>query len=99
MSCTCETKRTYSHFGHRLTMGERQQWRYERSRRVRDRSNLRLGDEVFFKENGAGGGITHVAIYSGNGNVVHASRYYGKVVESKMKYLRGYFRAKRYRLH
>lgn len=99
MSCTCETKRTYRHFGHRLTMVERQQWRYERSRKVRDRSNLHLGDEVFFKEDGPGGGITHVAIYSGNGNVVHASSYYGKVVESKIKYLRGYFGAKRYRLH
>lgn len=97
MSCTCETKRTYRHFGHRLTMVERQQWRYSRSRKIRSKSNLRLGDEVFFRENG--GGITHVAIYSGNGNVVHASSYYGKVVESKMKYIRGYAGAKRYRLH
>ena len=97
MSCTCETKRTYRHFGHTLTMVERQQWRYEGSRKIRDRSRLRLGDEVFFRENG--GAITHVAIYSGNGNVVHASSYYGKVVESKMKYIRGYTGAKRFRLN
>jgi cell wall-associated NlpC family hydrolase len=99
MSCTCETKKTYRRFGHRLTMGERQQWRYDRSREVRRRKNLRLGDHVFFKENGRGNGITHVAIYSGNGNVIHASSYYGKVVESKMRYISGYFGAKRYRLH
>ena len=99
ISCTCETKKTYRRFGHDLTMDEGQQWRYEYSRVVRDKYNLRLGDHVFFKEYGSGGGITHVAIYSGNGNVVHASSYYGKVVESKMKYINGYFGAKRYRLY
>jgi len=99
MSCTCETKKTYAHFGHTLTMSEWGQWRYERSKRIWRRSNLKIGDHVFFKEQGAGGGITHVAIFSGNGNVVHASSYYGKVVESKMRYIRGYYGAKRYVLH
>jgi cell wall-associated NlpC family hydrolase len=98
MSCTCETKRTYAHFGHTLPMTEGGQWKYDRSRRIA-KANLRIGDEVFFKENGRRGGITHVAIYSGNGNIVHASSYFGKVVESKMKYIRGYYGAKRYRLH
>ncbi len=42
--------------------------------------------------------ITHVAMYSGNGYVLHASSYYGKVAESKMKYIRGYFGAKRIQL-
>jgi cell wall-associated NlpC family hydrolase len=97
MSCTCETKRTYRHFGHKLTMVERQQFRYDHSRKVKHKRNLHLGDEVFFRENG--GPITHVAIYSGNGNVVHASSYYGKVVESKMKYITGYTGARRYKLH
>jgi hypothetical protein len=97
MSCTCETKRTYRHFGHKLTMVERQQWRYDHSKKVKHKRNLHLGDEVFFREHG--GPITHVAIYSGNGNVVHASSYYGKVVESKMKYISGYTGARRYRLH
>ena len=98
MSCTCETKKTYAHFGHRLTMAERQQWRYDRARKIRHRYNLHLGDHVFFKENGPRGPITHVGIYSGNGNIVHASSYWGKVVESKMKYIMGYHGAKRYRL-
>ena len=68
-------------------------------RRIRERSNLRQGDEVFFKENGPYRGITHVGVFSGNGNMVHASVYFGKVVESKMKYINGYFGAKRYKLY
>jgi cell wall-associated NlpC family hydrolase len=99
MSCTCETKKTYRRFGFRLSMIEARQWRYRHgTRQIRDKSHLRQGDEVFFKENGPYKGITHVAVYAGNGNVVHASVYYGKVVESQMKYINGYFGAKRYPL-
>jgi hypothetical protein len=32
----------------------------------------------------------HVGIYSGNGYIVHGSGYYGKVVESKMRYIKGF---------
>ena len=56
------------------------------------KANLRPGDLVFFKEAGRSRPITHVGIYSGNGNLVHASNFFGKVVESKMKYMRGYYR-------
>jgi cell wall-associated NlpC family hydrolase len=94
MSCTCLTKRTWARFGHKLPMSERGQWRYDRGRRVA-KSNLRPGDIVFFKEGGRRRGITHVGIFSGRGNLVHASAYFGKVVESKMRYIRGYFGAKR----
>ena len=100
MSCTCETKKTYRRFGYTLGMGETSQWRYDDgARRVRHKYNLRRGDEVFFKEHGPYNGITHVAVYSGNNNVVHASVYYGKVVESEMKWINGYYGAKRYRLN
>jgi cell wall-associated NlpC family hydrolase len=58
------------------------------------RSDLRPGDLVFFKEGGSSA-ITHVAIYSGNGNIVHASSYWGSVVEREMQYVDGYFGAKR----
>jgi cell wall-associated NlpC family hydrolase len=78
-----------------MGMSELGQWRYDRSRRV-SKSNLRPGDEVFFKE-GGGSRITHVGIYSGNGYIVHASSYFGKVVESKMRYIRGYSGAKRFK--
>ena len=94
MSCTCLTKRTWAKFGHKLPMTERGQWR--RGKRVA-RSKLRPGDIVFFKEAGPRKPITHVGIYSGKGNLVHASNYFNKVVESKMRYIEGYFGAKRLR--
>ena len=88
MSCTCLTKSTWAKFGHGLPMSEDGQWKYKRSKRVQS-NDLRPGDIVFFAE-GRGGGLTHVGIYSGKGNLVHASAYFGKVVESKMKYIKGY---------
>jgi cell wall-associated NlpC family hydrolase len=93
MSCTCLTKTTWAKFGHRLSMVEVAQRRYEPSRRIRYKSNLMPGDIVFFKEGGTV--LTHVGIYSGGGNIVHASKFFGKVVESKMRYIRGYAGAQR----
>jgi cell wall-associated NlpC family hydrolase len=95
MSCTCLTKRTYAAFGHKLPMTERGQWKYNRSRRI-DRSNLRPGDEVFFKNNS--GAINHVGIYAGNGKLVHGSNFCGDVCIGEMRYINDYFGAKRYRL-
>src|SRR5215203_5201927 len=93
--CSCFTKLVFRHFGKRLADHPRlQYWRY--GHRVA-KSNLKRGDLVFFKERGWRGPITHVGMYSGNGFVLHASSYYGKVVNSKMKYVRGYFGAKRIR--
>ena len=92
MSCTCLTKRTWARFGHKLPMAERGQWK--KGNRVA-RSDLRRGDIVFFKEAGPSKPITHVGIFSGKGNLVHASNYFNKVVESKMRYIKGYFGAKR----
>ena len=91
-SCTCLTRMAVKPFGHKMPMTEAGQWRYNGSRQV---AKKRPGDEVFFKE--GGGGITHVGIYSGNGYLVHASTYFGKVVNSKMEYLKGYSGAKRFR--
>ena len=96
MSCTCLTKKTWARFGHKLSMSEGRQWGYGRARSVA-KSRLRKGDIVFFKEGGRRRGITHVGLYSGRGNLVHASAYFGKVVESKMRYIKGYSGAKRLR--
>ena len=96
MSCTCLTKKTWARFGHKLSMSEGGQWKYGRARNVA-KSRLRPGDIVFFKEAGPRRGITHVGLYSGRGNIVHASAYFGKVVESKMRYVKGYSGAKRLR--
>ena len=96
MSCTCLTKMVFRKFGHKLPMSESGQWKYKRGKKVA-KSKVRPGDIVFFKEGGRKRGITHVGIYSGRGNLVHASAYFGKVVESKMKYIKGYSGAKRLR--
>jgi cell wall-associated NlpC family hydrolase len=89
--CSCHTKVVFRKFDRRLPEDPVKQWKY--GRKVA-RSNLRPGDLVFFKEGGSNA-ITHVGIYSGNGDLVHASSYWGKVVEKPMKYIDGYFGAKR----
>ncbi len=94
--CSCFTRLVYRHFGKRLPDSPiRQYW--HKNRKWVARADLKRGDLVFFKESGWNGTITHVAMYSGNGYILHASSYYGKVVESKMKYLKGYFGARRVR--
>src|SRR5215218_2890522 len=86
--CSCFTKLVFRRFGKRLTDHPvRQYW--QGHRKWVARRNLKKGDLVFFKEHGWRHPITHVAMYSGNGYVLHASSYYGKVVNSKMKYIKG----------
>jgi cell wall-associated NlpC family hydrolase len=95
--CSCHTKVVFRKFGRHLPDNPVKQWK--RGKRIRKKSNLRPGDLVFFDENRNGKlqPWDHVGIYSGHGNLVHASSYFGKVVESKMKYIRGYWGAKRLR--
>jgi hypothetical protein len=92
--CSCHTMVVFRKFGKRLRDNPPDQWK--RGRRVA-RSNLRPGDLVFFDENKNGKlqPWDHVGIYSGNGYLVHASGYFGRVVESKMKYIHGYWGARR----
>ncbi len=96
--CSCHTKVVFRKFDKRLPDSPRDQWYSKKGRRIA-RSNIRPGDLVFFDENRNGKleHWDHVAIYSGNGYIVHGSSYYGKVVESKMRYIRGYWGAKRLR--
>ena len=51
-------------------------------------SSAKAGDLVFFDE--AGYGISHVGIATGHGTVIHASTYYGAVVETPIEYIPGY---------
>jgi cell wall-associated NlpC family hydrolase len=88
--CSCHTRVVFQKFGKRLPDHPARQWK--RGRRI-PKSQVRPGDLVFFKENGRT--ITHVGIYSGNGNIIHASSYFGKVVESKMRYVKGYIGGRR----
>jgi len=94
--CSCFTKLVYSHFGTELPDQPKEQY-WGGNRKWIAEADLKRGDLVFFKENGPYNGITHVAMYSGNGYVLHASSYYGKVVESEMKYIEGYSGARRVR--
>ena len=90
--CACHTKLVFAGYGWQLPDHPAQQWRYGRYVAP---GSLRLGDLVFFKEAGRDRPVTHVGIYSGNGNLIHASSYWGKVVERPMKYINGYHGAKR----
>lgn len=96
--CSCHTKTVFRAFGRKLPDNPPSQYRY--GRKIK-RSNLRPGDLVFFDENRNGKlqPWDHVGIYSGNGNLVHASSYFGKVVERKMKYIKGYWGARRLNLN
>jgi cell wall-associated NlpC family hydrolase len=60
-----------------------------------EKSDLLPGDLVFFKEAGPFRPITHVGIYSGRGYILHASTYWGQVVESPMNAVDGYYGARR----
>jgi cell wall-associated NlpC family hydrolase len=91
MSCTCLTRESFAPYGYDLPMTEEGQVRYGRPV---SRAELRPGDLVYFRE-GGGSDITHVGIYSEPGYIVHASGYFGKVVESQMQYIRGYAGARR----
>src|SRR5215217_7121538 len=96
--CSCFTRLVYEHFGKELPDDPIQQY-WHKDRKWISKDNLQRGDLVFFKENGPDKPITHVAMYSGNGYVLHASSYYAyqKVVESKMEYIEGYVGARRIR--
>jgi cell wall-associated NlpC family hydrolase len=89
--CSCLTSLVY---GEWLEMPDHpvEQWEYGREV---ERSDLRPGDLVFFKEAGISNPITHVGIYSGRGNMIHASSYWGRVVERPMEQVSGYYGAKR----
>jgi cell wall-associated NlpC family hydrolase len=89
--CSCFTSLVFSKW---VSMSDNpvDQWKFGH---YVEQSDLRPGDLVFFKEAGPSHPITHVAIYSGRGNILHASTYWGRVVESPMKYVNGYYGARR----
>jgi cell wall-associated NlpC family hydrolase len=94
--CSCFTRLVYEHFGKELPDDPTEQY-WHKNRKWVSRANLQRGDLVFFRENGPDNPITHVAMYSGNGYVLHASAYHQSVVEAEMKHIEGYSGARRIR--
>jgi cell wall-associated NlpC family hydrolase len=92
--CSCHTKVVFRSFGERMPDNLVKQ--YSEGRHV-SKGRLRPGDLVFFDENRNHKlrPMDHVGIYSGNGYLIHASSYFGEVVETKMKYIHGYWGARR----
>lgn len=90
MDCDCFTKRTFNDLGIALGWWT-DQLNYGRRIGV---ANHRPGDLLFFSEDGSGY-LTHVAIMSREGRVLHASSYFRKVVESELQYLNGLYAVRR----
>lgn len=87
----CLTRVVYARFGIVLPDDVRRQWKY--GKRIA-KADLRPGDAVFF-DSDKNGYLDTVGVYSDSGNFVHASGYFGRVVETKMRFQEGYRGAKR----
>lgn len=87
----------YKQFGYTLYPGATNQWN-TLSDTVIPRSDLRPGDLVFFSDNGEVSGMTHVGMYIGDGQMIHASTPSTGVIISDLSepyYVRMYLGAKR----
>ncbi len=99
--CSCLTRLVYRAFGQKLPDSPVLQWRMNAGRKIYKKANLRRGDLVFHDLNRDGLNDhykDHVSIWAGNGNIVHASSYFGRVVVSEERYLDGFWGGKRFRL-
>lgn len=66
VDCSGFTQQVFKHFG--ISLNRSSSAQYNNGTRI-SKSELRPGDLVFFGRSG----ISHVAIYIGNGQIVHAS--------------------------
>ncbi len=99
--CSCLTRLVYRHFGKKLPDSPVWQWRTKYGRKIYNKANLGRGDLIFHDLNRDGLNDhfkDHVGIWAGNGNMVHASSYFGRVVISEERYLKGFRGGKRFRL-
>jgi cell wall-associated NlpC family hydrolase len=96
IDCSGLTMRAYEAVGIQLPHWDDRQMNYGTPV---DRSELQPGDLVFFSEPSVSphgpNGVTHVALYAGDGKILHASSYFGEVTESGMSYIDGYIGARR----
>ena len=98
--CSCLTRNVFLSHGITLSDSPVYQLNAGRGFAFRNKSLLKPGDLVFHDLTQDGDlndhYADHVAIYAGNGNIIHASSYFGKVVESKERYLADFYAAKRF---
>ena len=80
--CSGLTLYLYKQFGYSLPHSASQQ--YANCGYKVSRSELQPGDLVFFTSSGAGGRITHVAVYAGNGEILHARYSVGQVYSNNL---------------
>lgn len=79
--CSGFTMRVFAHFGYTLPHSAAAQSNYGDAVSM---DSLRPGDLLFYK--GSGGGISHVTMYIGNGQVVHASSSRTGIIISNVGY-------------
>lgn len=100
LDCSCLTRLVYMKW-RKIPDSPRYQWYRVKnlSSKFKRKRHLRRGDLTFFDENRNGVMNHHdsVAIYAGNGRVIMASGYFGKVTVVEMKYIYGFFGGKRLR--
>ncbi|MCD8356651.1 MAG: NlpC/P60 family protein, partial [Clostridia bacterium] len=68
--CSGFTQYVYSHFGKSIPRSSAAQ--YSSCTKI-SKSSLQPGDLVFFSNSSSGGSVGHVAIYMGNGQIIHAA--------------------------
>ncbi len=92
IDCSGLTMRAYESVGISLPHWDDKQLNYGTPV---DQSELQPGDLVFFNEHAGEGPTTHVALYYGDGKIIHASSYAGETTITPMQYLTGYVGARR----
>ena len=82
--CSGYTMRIYEHFGFKLPRTSREQAKVGT---IVTESQLKPGDLVFYARSGR---VYHVAMYAGNGKIIHAANSRKGIIISNMKYTTPY---------
>ena len=96
IDCSGLTMVAYAAVGIELPHWDNEQYNYGEAV---DEADLKPGDLVFFADSSMPShgnyGINHVGLYYGNGQVLHASSYFGQTTVSDLAYIPGYLGARR----
>jgi cell wall-associated NlpC family hydrolase len=84
--CSGFTKYVFAQFGINVPRSSKEYWNF--GTKV-DRENLSAGDIVLFDTNGGAANVSHVGIYLGDGNFIHASTTKKKVIVMNLNSYKG----------